>query len=103
MTDPIFTGHTRPATFAGLTYHAFLFCVMVSAVMMSGAAMLHDYGAVAALIFIPLYAICRLIEAGEPRTFRLLWLAVKAKAPCIRNRAYWGGNSSFSPFGSRRY
>ncbi len=103
MTDPIFTGNTRPAMPGGVTYAALVFCIMCSAILVIVLLPFTDYGIFAAAIFVPLYAICRLIESGEPRTFRLLWLAIKAKAPCLPNRSIWGGNCSVSPFGRRRY
>lgn len=90
--DTLFVGPTRPTTFWGVTWQAFLMNVIVTM-----EAFVWTRNLIWLLLFIPLHGICYLICMREARTFELLlhWGPTKGLA-YLQNFSYWKA-ATFSP------
>lgn len=90
--DPLFVGPTRPTTFWGVTWQAFILNVIVTM-----EAFIWTRNLVWLLLFIPIHSIFYLICLRDPRTFELLiqWGPTKGRA-YLQNFFYWKA-ATFSP------
>ena len=90
--DTLFVGPTRPTTFWGVTWQAFILNVIVTM-----EAFIWTRNLLWLLLFIPIHGICYLICLRDPRTFELLicWGPTKGLA-LLQNYFYWKA-ATFSP------
>lgn len=101
--DPLFGGLTRPPTFLGLPIEAVLTIMFVAVVSFLIAAMVN--AGVAWKVFplglgIVMYAVSRLICAGDPRAFRYMIMHMRTKS-LHRSHLYWK-SGSYSPLPHRK-
>lgn len=91
--DTLFVGPTRPTTFWGVTWQAFVLNVIVTM-----EAFVWTRNLLWLLLFIPLHGICYLICLRDPRQFELImqWGPTKGFA-YLANYFYWNRTASFSP------
>jgi len=94
--DPLFLGCTRPSMIWGISYEAFIVCMMTAAIVFLGVG-----NPFYMLIYIPMHVVCYLVCLRDPRAFRLLALWLNTKGRC-NTRNHWGGVSSSSPFFNTR-
>ena len=94
VVDTLFVGPTRPTTYWGVTWQAFVLNIMF---VMEAFVWTHNL--LWLLLFIPIHAICYLVCLPDPRTFELLiqWGPTKGAA-YLRNYHYWKA-TSYSPLG----
>ena len=95
--DPLFLGLTRPAMIWGISYEAFIVCMMTSIMVFLGVG-----NPFYMLVYVPMHAVCYAICMRDPRAFRLLalWVQTKGKS---NSRNDWGGTSTSSPFYNTRF
>lgn len=89
-TDALFVGLTRPATVFGISYHAFVAEVVVTAIIFLAVA-----NPFYLLLVLPIHAILYLVSIKDPAVFSSVWMWIITNGRC-RNTKFWGG-SSFSP------
>lgn len=95
-TDELFVALTRPATFAGVPYTAFVLeFIAVMIVFLAVGNPLYM------LLMVPLHAVLYAISANDPGVFDsvLVWFKTLGKS---RNTAFWGG-ASFSPLRTKKW
>ena len=90
--DTLFVGPTRPTTFGGVTWQAFILNVIITM-----EAFVWTRNLLWLLLFIPIHGICYLICLRDARTFELLlqWGSTKGFA-YLQNFYYWKA-ATFSP------
>jgi type IV secretion system protein VirB3 len=93
---PLYTGLTRPAMIAGVTYEAFIVTGVVAVLVFLIGKSLAWF-----LVGVPVYLICRLICHRDPRQFRLLMLWTSTAGKVLNRR---GGVVALAPVRrARRY
>ena len=94
--DTLFVGPTRPTTFWGVTWQAFILNVIVTM-----EAFIWSRNLFWLLLFLPIHAICYLICLRDARTFELLlqWGPTKGAA-LLHSFFYWRA-ASVSPLALR--
>lgn len=94
--DPLFIGCTRPAMIWGISYEAFVVCLISSSMIFLAIG-----NPFYMLIYVPMHAICYGVCLRDPRAFRLLalWIITKGAS---NSRNYWGNVSSTTPFYNTR-
>jgi type IV secretion system protein VirB3 len=96
ITDDLFVGLTRPATIAGIPYHAFVAEMMVTALIFLAVG-----NPLYLLLAAPVHAILYLISSSNPRVFSeiAIWMTVNSR--CLNSR-FWGA-TSFSPRRTKKW
>lgn len=94
--DVLFVGLTRVPTVLGVPYAAFVFEVMVLALLNVGSG-----NPLLLLSGIPLHGLLYLVSAHDPGIFAEVYVWTKTIGRC-RNKKFWGG-SSFSPLETRKW
>ncbi len=92
--DPLFQGVTRPAMLMGVTYEAFVFNFLFTAIAFLGSGRLSML-----LVCLPIHAVCFLVCIRDVRFFGLLGLWLKTSGR-NRNRLHWQA-SSLAPLAGR--
>lgn len=92
--DPLFQGVTRPAMLMGVTYEAFVFNFLFTALMFLGSGRL-----MLLLVCIPVHLVCYVVCTQDVRFFGMvhLWLRTSGRN---RNRPFWQANA-LSPMAAR--
>lgn len=95
--DPLFLALTRPASLGGIPLEAFM-----ASSGIAGLAMIFADSVFYLLVFVPLWAISKIIVQRDQNAFRIIHRFLETSARCM-NRLHWGGSSSSPMLLRRRY
>ena len=90
--DTLFVGPTRPTTYWGVPWQAFIINVIITM-----EAFVFTRNLVWLLLFIPIHMICYLICLRDIRTFELIFLWGKDKGIAYLGNFYYWQSATYSP------